>query len=60
MPGMKRDCGGAAAILGAFKATVKQVSKIQLILPNLDQMSTCVGCAAQVLVAQWHNIATVP
>ncbi|XP_061231604.1 probable aminopeptidase NPEPL1 isoform X2 [Neopsephotus bourkii] len=24
MPGMKRDCGGAAAILGAFKATVKQ------------------------------------
>ncbi|KAL6458582.1 hypothetical protein MHYP_G00338120 [Metynnis hypsauchen] len=23
MPGMKRDCGGAAAILGAFKATVK-------------------------------------
>lgn len=26
MPGMKRDCGGAAAILGAFKATVKQVS----------------------------------
>lgn len=28
MPGMKRDCGGAAAILGAFKATVKQVSEI--------------------------------
>lgn len=25
MPGMKRDCGGAAAILGAFKAAVKQV-----------------------------------
>lgn len=25
MPGMKRDCGGAAAILGAFRATVKQV-----------------------------------
>ncbi|OXB57620.1 hypothetical protein ASZ78_010582 [Callipepla squamata] len=24
MPGMKRDCGGAAAILGAFRATVKQ------------------------------------
>lgn len=23
---MKRDCGGAAAILGAFRATVKQVS----------------------------------
>ncbi|KAL2091208.1 hypothetical protein ACEWY4_013471 [Coilia grayii] len=23
MPGMKRDCGGAAAILGAFKAAVK-------------------------------------
>lgn len=28
MPGMKRDCGGAAAILGAFKATVKQVRKM--------------------------------
>ena len=25
MCGMKRDCGGAAAILGAFYATVKQV-----------------------------------
>lgn len=24
MPGMKRDCGGAAGILGAFYATVKQ------------------------------------
>lgn len=24
MPGMKRDCGGAAAILGAFYATVKR------------------------------------
>ncbi|XP_005993620.1 probable aminopeptidase NPEPL1 [Latimeria chalumnae] len=24
MPGMKRDCGGAAAVLGAFKAAVKQ------------------------------------
>lgn len=26
MPGMKRDCGGAAAILGAFRAAIKQVS----------------------------------
>ena len=26
MLGMKRDCGGAAGILGAFRATVKQVS----------------------------------
>lgn len=32
MPGMKRDCGGAAAILGAFRATVKQVLKEQHIL----------------------------
>ena len=24
MPGMKRDCGGAAAILGAFYAAVSQ------------------------------------
>ncbi len=26
MPGMKRDCGGAAGILGAFAAAVKLVS----------------------------------
>ena len=26
MPGMKRDCGGAAGILGAFQAAVKLVS----------------------------------
>ena len=25
MPGMKRDCGGAAAVLGAFRAAVKAV-----------------------------------
>lgn len=25
MPGMKRDCGGAAGILGGFRAAVKQV-----------------------------------
>ena len=25
MPGMKRDCGGAAAVLGAFYVAVKQV-----------------------------------
>ena len=25
MPGMKRDCGGAAGILGAFQAAVKLV-----------------------------------
>ncbi|TNN81273.1 putative aminopeptidase NPEPL1 [Liparis tanakae] len=30
MPGMKRDCGGAAAILGAFSATVKQGFKDNL------------------------------
>lgn len=28
MPGMKRDCGGAAAILGAFRAAIKQVSGV--------------------------------
>ncbi len=26
MPGMKKDCGGAAGILGAFAAAVKLVS----------------------------------
>ncbi|XP_020792615.1 probable aminopeptidase NPEPL1 [Boleophthalmus pectinirostris] len=30
MPGMKRDCGGAAAILGAFKATIKRGFKDNL------------------------------
>ncbi len=25
MPGMKHDCGGAAAVLGAFYVAVKQV-----------------------------------
>ena len=30
MPGMKRDCGGAAAVLGAFYATVKQGFKHNL------------------------------
>ncbi|XP_049724902.1 probable aminopeptidase NPEPL1 isoform X2 [Elephas maximus indicus] len=30
MPGMKRDCGGAAAILGAFRAAVKQGFKDNL------------------------------
>ncbi|CAL9705050.1 unnamed protein product [Knipowitschia caucasica] len=30
MPGMKRDCGGAAAILGAFRATIKQGFKDNL------------------------------
>ncbi|MGH0184269.1 UNVERIFIED_CONTAM: hypothetical protein FKN15_014405 [Acipenser sinensis] len=30
MPGMKRDCGGAAAVLGAFKAAIKQGFKDNL------------------------------
>lgn len=30
MPGMKRDCGGAAAVLGAFHATIKQGFKDNL------------------------------
>ena len=25
MPGMKRDCGGAAAVLGAFYVAIRQV-----------------------------------
>ena len=28
MPGMKRDCGGAAGILGAFYAAVKQGMRV--------------------------------
>lgn len=38
MPGMKRDCGGAAAVLGAFRAAVKQVSGAHLCSPG-DQGS---------------------
>lgn len=30
MPGMKRDCGGAAAILGAFRAAIKQVRRVHV------------------------------
>uniref|UniRef100_A0ABI7WKL4 t-SNARE coiled-coil homology domain-containing protein n=1 Tax=Felis catus TaxID=9685 RepID=A0ABI7WKL4_FELCA len=30
MPGMKRDCGGAAAVLGAFRAAIKQGFKDNL------------------------------
>lgn len=33
MPGMKRDCGGAAGILGAFRAAVKQASLSSTYLP---------------------------
>ena len=29
MPGMKRDCGGAAGVLGAFRAAVKQVWSVE-------------------------------
>ena len=29
MPGMKRDCGGAAGILGAFKAAVSSFTVIE-------------------------------
>ena len=32
MPGMKRDCGGAAAVLGAFSVAVKQVRTFLQIL----------------------------
>ena len=38
MPGMKRDCGGAAGILGAFYAAVKQ---------NFDQNLHAVFCLAE-------------
>ena len=35
MLGMKRDCGGAAGILGAFRAAVKQVSLKSVTLSKL-------------------------
>ena len=35
MPGMKRDCGGAAGILGAFKAAV---SKTALLILNTKKL----------------------
>ena len=36
MPGMKRDCGGAAAILGAFQSAVKAVSYFYFIHPHFE------------------------
>ena len=30
MPGMKRDCGGAAAVLGAFRSAVELVNILLL------------------------------
>ena len=35
MPGMKRDCGGAAGILGAFYAAVKQGILITIIFTTI-------------------------
>jgi hypothetical protein len=42
MPGMKRDCGGAAGILGAFYAAVKQgiITLIYLVLLYKISFST--------------------
>ena len=59
MLGMKRDCGGAAGILGAFRAAVKQVSLKSVTLSKppflLCNSSFQVKC---LLVAMWrweHN-----
>ena len=55
MLGMKRDCGGAAGILGAFRAAVKQVSlksvtisKLPFLLCNSNFQVKCL------LVAMWR------
>ena len=55
MLGMKRDCGGAAGILGAFRAAVKQVSlksvtssKLPFLLCNSSFQVKCL------LVAMWR------
>ncbi|KAJ6665679.1 hypothetical protein lerEdw1_002049 [Lerista edwardsae] len=47
MPGMKRDCGGAAAILGAFRATVKQVSRIQSMAKGFKDNLHAIFCLAE-------------
>lgn len=39
MPGMKRDCGGAAAVLGAFRSAVELVN---VLLPWFGCL--CVSC----------------
>lgn len=44
MPGMKRDCGGAAGILGAFYAAVKA---------NFSQNLHAVFCLAENAVGPW-------
>ena len=35
MPGMKRDCGGAAALLSSFYTAVKLVSNFSAVSLNL-------------------------
>lgn len=52
MPGMKRDCGGAAAILGAFKATIKQVRQENCCIVPC-QRSLSLVCTSEVLCLEW-------
>ena len=41
MVGMKRDCGGAAGILGAFYTAVKLVSEVMALLEVCASRITC-------------------
>ena len=59
MLGMKRDCGGAAGILGAFRAAVKQVSWKSVILSKLLSLlcdsSFQVKCLPEPMCLLKHN-----
>ena len=59
MLGMKRDCGGAAGILGAFRAAVKQVSlksvTLSKLLSLLCNSSFQVKCLLEPMWLLKHN-----
>ena len=43
MVGMKRDCGGAAGILGAFYTAVKLVGRVRAVLVVCASSITCLS-----------------
>ena len=63
MPGMKRDCGGAAGILGAFQAAVKLVSDVRERIRYLtgDECNVLYICMALLgITLQTSSQLTIP
>ena len=48
MVGMKRDCGGAAGILGAFYTAVKLVGRVRAVLVVCASSITCLSVSCPV------------